>query len=119
MILRELTFGDDTDLKEVFTKILVQTTLGNDKLKLLDFAVHGTIDDYSRKIFRLTVLRSNNSSSIIGDNYLDCMKEFQLCPIKLITDLEPENVLAATLQTYFRQDVIMHITVCPQQEIKG
>ena len=36
------------------------------------------------------------------------MKEFQGCPIKLITDLGPENVLAAALQTYFRHDVNAH-----------
>ena len=36
------------------------------------------------------------------------MKKFQGCPIKLITDLGRENVSAAALQTYFRQDVNAH-----------
>ena len=36
------------------------------------------------------------------------MKEFRGCPIKLITDLGTENVLAAALQTYFRKDVNAH-----------
>ena len=36
------------------------------------------------------------------------MKEFHGCPIKRITDLGTENVFAAALQTYFRQDVNAH-----------
>ena len=59
----------------------------------------------------MKVVRSNNSSSIIGNIYLDCVKEFQGCPIKLITDLGTENVLAAAPQTYFRQDVNAHYYV--------
>ena len=59
----------------------------------------------------MKVLRSNNSSCIIGNIYLDCVKEFQGCPIKLITDLGTENVLAAAFQTYFRQDVNAHYYV--------
>ena len=81
---------------------------GHDKLKPFGFAIHGAIDDYSRKILWLRVVRSNNSSSIIRNIYLDCVKELQGCSIKLITDLEIENLLAASLQTYFRQDVNTH-----------
>ena len=51
---------------------------------------------------------SNNLSSIIGDIYSDFVNEFQGCPIKLVTDLGTENVLAAAPQTYFRQDVNTH-----------
>ena len=60
---------------------------GHDKLKPFGFAIHGAIDGYNRKILWLRILRSNNSSSIIGNIYLDCVKKFQGCPIKLITDL--------------------------------
>ena len=81
---------------------------GHDNLKLFDFAIHGAIDDYSKKILWLRVLHSNNSSSIIGNIYLYCVKEFHGCPIKLITDLGPGNVLPAALPTYFRQDVNAH-----------
>ena len=70
MILRELILGDDIDYAWHID--------GNDKLKLFDFAIHVTIDDYSKKILWLRVLRSNNSSSIIGNIYLDCMKEFPI-----------------------------------------
>ena len=84
---------------------------GHDKLKPFGFAIHGAIDGYNRKILWLRILRSNNSSSIIGNIYLDCVKKFQGCPIKFITDLGTENVLAAALQTYFRQVFNAHLYV--------
>ena len=39
------------------------------------------------------------------------MKEFQGCPIKLITDLGPENVLATAFQTYLGK-ILMHTSLC-------
>ena len=36
------------------------------------------------------------------------MKEMEGYPIKLITDLGTENVLAAAMQTVFRQDIDGH-----------
>ena len=36
------------------------------------------------------------------------MKEMEGCPIKLIIDLGTENVLAAALQTFVRQDIDNH-----------
>ena len=73
---------------------------GHDKLKMLGFAIHGAIDGYSRKILWLRVLRLNNSSSITGNFDLYCLKELQGCPIKLITDLGTENILAPALKTF-------------------
>ena len=81
---------------------------GHDKLKLLDLSVHGAIDGYGRKVLWLKVLRSNNLPSVIGGIYLDCVKEMEGCPINLVTDLGTENVLAAAIQTFFRQDVDGH-----------
>ena len=80
----------------------------HDKLKPFGFTIQGAIDDYSRKILWLRFLRSINSSSITGNIYLAYVKEFQRCPIKLITDLGIKNVLAASLQIYFGKDVNTH-----------
>ena len=77
---------------------------GHDKLRPFGFAIHGAIDGYSRNDLWLRVLRLNNSSSIIGNIYLDCRR----CSIKLITDLGTENFLAPALQIYFRQDINAH-----------
>ena len=81
---------------------------GYDKLKPFGFAIHGAIDSYSRKVLWLKVLRSNNSPSVIGSIYLDCVKEMNEYPIKLITDLGTEDVLVVAMQTFFRQDIHGH-----------
>ena len=78
------------------------------KLKPFGFSVSGAIDGYSRKVLWLKVLRSSNSPSVIGGTYLGCVKEMEGCPIKLVTDLGTENVLAAAMQTFFRQDIDAH-----------
>ena len=111
MIPRELTLGEDRLRRRIYRNPGPNYAWhidGHDKLKPFGFAIHGAIDGYSRKIVWLRVLRSNKLSSIIGDIYLDCVKEFQGCHIKLDTDLETENVLAVAHQTYFRQDVNAH-----------
>ena len=48
---------------------------------------------------------------------MDCVKKMDGCSIKLINDLGTENVLAAAMQTFFRQD-IMVINMYPHQETK-
>ena len=59
----------------------------HDKLKPFCFAIHGAIDGYSRKVLWLKYFRSNNSPSVIRSIYLECLKEMDGCPIKLIIDL--------------------------------
>ena len=66
---------------------------GHDKLKPSGFSRKA----YSRKVLWLKALRSNNSLSVIGSIYLDCVKEMDGCPIKLITDLGMENVFVAAM----------------------
>ena len=90
---------------------------GYDKLKPFGFPIHGAIDGYSRKVLSLKVLRSNNSPSVIGSIYLDCVKEMDGCQIKLITDLGTGNVLVAAMQTFFDKILIV-ISKYPHQEIK-
>ena len=47
----------------------------------------------------------------------NCVKGMERCPIKLITDLGTEKVLASAKQTFFRQDIDGH-QYYPHQEIK-
>ena len=54
---------------------------GHDNLKPFGSVIHGAIDGYSRKVLWLKVLRSNNSPSVIGGIYLDCVKEMEGCPL--------------------------------------
>ena len=81
---------------------------GYDKLKPFGFAVHGAIDGYSRKILWLELMRSNNNPDNIANIYLNCVKENGGCPKKLITDLGTENLLAASLQCFLREDDLAH-----------
>ena len=48
---------------------------GWDKLKPFGFAVHGSIDGYSRKILWLEVCNSNNDPRIIKKYYLDYVRQ--------------------------------------------
>ena len=81
---------------------------GFDKIKPFGFAIHGAIDGYSRKILWLEVMRSNNDPDRIAQIYLNCVKENGGCPVKLITDMGTENLLAASLQCFFREDENAH-----------
>ena len=49
----------------------------HDKLKPFGFAIYGAVDGYCRKVLWLKALRSNNSSSVIGSIYLDCVKKWR------------------------------------------
>ena len=44
---------------------------GHDMLNPFGFAIHGTIDSYSRKVLWLKVFRTNNSPSVIWGIYLE------------------------------------------------
>ena len=52
-------------------------------------------------------LRSNNSPNNTAALYLSCVEELQDAPVKIITDLDTENVLDA-IYSLFRQDTDAH-----------
>ena len=81
---------------------------GYDKLKPYGFAIHGCIDSFSHKILWLFVDRSNNHPGIIGKAYLDAVKRFGGCPLKVRSDLGTENGIVAGAQAFFRNDLISH-----------
>ena len=49
--------------------------------------------------------------------FLSCVREFGGCPVKLVTDLGTENGLAASVHTYFWEDIDPHRYV-PSPRIK-
>ena len=91
--------------------------ISTDMISLNVSVIHGTINGFSRKVLWLKVLCSNNSPSVIGSIYFDCVKEMDGCPIKLICDLGTKNVLVAAMQTFF-DNILMVISTYPHQEIK-
>ena len=54
-------------------------TEGRDKLKPFGFAIHGATYGYSREIIWI-----GNKEYMIGNFYLDCVKEFQGCLTHLL-----------------------------------
>ena len=94
---------------------------GYDKLKHWGFPVHGAIDGFSRKILWLEVARSNNSPHKIASYYVRTVSDQGSCPVELITDLGTENGLAASIQTFFRDNPDAHRYVASprNQRIEG
>ena len=94
---------------------------GYDKLKHWGFPVHSAIDGFSRKILWLEIARSNNSPHKIASYYVRTVSDQGSCPVELITDLGTENGLAASIQTFFRDNPDAHRYVASprNQRIEG
>ena len=94
---------------------------GYDKLKQWGFRLHGAIDGFSRRIMWLKVARSNNSPHKIASFYVQTVSEQGMCPVELITDLGTENGLAASIQSFFRDnpDANRYVASPRNQRIEG
>ena len=73
---------------------------GNDKLKRLGFPIHGCIDRFSRKVW-LVVSTTNNDTLLVGNLYLNCIKQYKIVPKLLRMDAGTENIYCQDLQVYF------------------
>lgn len=76
---------------------------GYDKLKPYGFNIHEAIDGYSRRILWLEVCRSNKHPKTVCSFYVNCLKELQILPIKIIADKGTENVYIAASQKFLRR----------------
>ena len=75
---------------------------GYDKLKPFGFPIHGAIDGYSRKVFWLEVIKSNNSATVPAQLYFGVVKQLKGCPVVIGTDCGTENGTMAAMQCFFR-----------------
>ncbi|XP_003427718.1 uncharacterized protein LOC100680052 [Nasonia vitripennis] len=64
---------------------------GYDKLKPFDFAIHGCIDGFSRKVMWLELATSNNKPEIICYYYLKAAQKFKQIPAIIRSDHGTEN----------------------------
>ncbi len=64
---------------------------GYDKLKPYCLAISGCIDGYSRKALWLVCRASNSDPGVIAQNYLKCVSECGIIPMRLRTDCGTEN----------------------------
>lgn len=94
---------------------------GYDKLKPVGFPIHGCIDGWSRKIMWLKVARSNNNPEIPATFFIECIREFSGCPVKLRSDCGTENGIVAAIQCELRGTADAHIfgTSPANQRIEG
>lgn len=77
---------------------------GYDKLKPFGVAISGCIDGFSRKNMWLKCGRSNNDPRIIAQNYIKCVAEFGVSPMRLRMDCGTENGLMAALHCTLRSE---------------
>ena len=82
---------------------------GYDKLKPFGFPIHGCIDGWSRKIMWLKVARSNNNPEIPATFFIECVREFSGCPVKVRSDCGTENGTIAAIQCEFRDTADAHV----------
>ena len=73
----------------------------NDKLKRWGFPIHGCIDGFSRKVMWLVVSTTNNDPLLIGNLYLNCIKQYKIVPVLLRMDAGTENIYCQDFQVYF------------------
>ncbi|XP_055010791.1 uncharacterized protein LOC110155161 [Boleophthalmus pectinirostris] len=75
---------------------------GYDKLKPYGFGISGCIDGYSRKVLWLKCGASNNDPVVIAQNYMNCLTEYGIIPMRLRTDCGTENGTMAAIQCALR-----------------
>ena len=71
---------------------------GYDKLKPFGFCIHGALDGYSRRVLWLEVGPSNNDPKLIGQYYLDYIRQIGGAPRIVRADCGTENVHVAAMQ---------------------
>jgi len=64
---------------------------GYDKLKPYGLAISGCIDGYYRKVPWLVCQASSNSPGVMALNYLRCVSECGIIPMRLCTDCGTDN----------------------------
>ena len=74
---------------------------GNDKLKRWGFPIHRCIDGLSRKVMWLVLSTTNNDPLLVGNLYLNCIKQYKIVPKLLRMDAGTENIYCQGLQFYF------------------
>lgn len=75
---------------------------GYDKLKPFGLAISGCIDGFSRKVLWLECGPTNNNPRVIAHNFLSCVRNLGVIPMRLRTDCGTENGIMAAIQCTLR-----------------
>ncbi|KAL6486342.1 hypothetical protein MHYP_G00057340 [Metynnis hypsauchen] len=76
---------------------------GYDKLKPYGLALSGCVDGFSRKILWLVCGPTNNNPSVIAHNFLTCVRNLGVVPMRLRTDCGTENGIMGAIQCTLRR----------------
>ena len=77
----------------------------NDNLKRWSFPiVFPCIDEFSRKVTWLVVSTTNNDPLLVGNLYLNCIKQYKIVPKLLIVDAGTQNIYCQGLQVHFTDE---------------
>lgn len=77
---------------------------GYDKLKPFGIAISGCMDGFSRKILWLNCGPTNNDPAVIANNFISCVQDLGIVPMRLRTDCGTENGTMAAIQCTLRHD---------------
>ncbi|KAI9527800.1 hypothetical protein NQZ68_027893 [Dissostichus eleginoides] len=77
---------------------------GYDKLKPFGIGISGCIDGFSRKIMWLKCGPTNKNPEVIKNNFIDCIRNVGVIPMRLRTDCGTENGLMESVQCTLRHD---------------
>lgn len=94
---------------------------GNDKLKKWGFCIHGAIDEFNRKLLCLKVATTNNDPLVIGNFYIEMVKEHKIVPKLVRMDRGCGNIYIGDLQVFFtgRDDSFQYATSTRNQRIEA
>ena len=93
----------------------------NDKLKRWGFPIHGCIDRFSRKVMWLVVSTTNNNLLLVGNLYLNCIKQQKIVSKLLIMDVGIGNMYCQDLQIYFtgEEESFLYASLTENQTIEA
>ncbi|KAK3088617.1 hypothetical protein FSP39_021324 [Pinctada imbricata] len=77
---------------------------GYDKLKPFGIAINGCMDGFSRCMIWLEAASTNNDPKVIGNYFINAVKERGGCPKRVRGDLGTENVYVENMQKFLRRN---------------
>ena len=80
---------------------------GHDKLKPLEFSVHGCVDGFFQRLLWLEIGPTNKNPEGIAKFYLDTVKQLGGVPQKIRSDPGTENSVIEPLHNFLRLSMLM------------
>ena len=89
---------------------------GNGKLKKWGFAIHGCLHGFSRKFLWLVVSTTKNDPLVVGNFFLNCVRQYAVAPRSLRMDNGTENTYCTHLRSFFANDEDSYLSVSTRNQ---